>query len=245
MSPPETSARNEPGILYLEASSDGQIEKVFGDRSWLPYDLRAHETTLGQVFPALEGAQAVPRLELDFVEIEPDLFVDIQYQCESGRQFVWLRNTSRHAAHLRAAQQHANATALREAISSRWKDDIFREHSHIRMLFDSVPIPIAYWSTSGALTYCNPAFVGACEAAAPQKIIGEASSSALLGRMQLPDADILKAPYGKQGKQGNLGKHIEVRRKGVWQKSHIIEDLSPSGEIVGFLDITADISQFQ
>jgi PAS domain-containing protein len=231
----EAPARSEPGILYIEASADGQIEKVFGDRSWLPYDLRAHNSTLGSLFPALEGAHGIPRMELDFVEIEPDLFIDIQYQCDGGRQFVWLRNTSRHAAHLRAAQQHANGTALREAISTRWKDDIFRQNSHIRMLLDGVPVPIAYWSTAGTLAYCNPAFAEA--AGAPAKnLTGQAANATVLGRMHLPDAAILSAkPSGP----------VELRRKGVWQRSHIIEDLSPTGEIVGFLDVTADKSQFQ
>jgi PAS domain-containing protein len=232
----EAPERNEPGILYLEASADGHIEKVFGDRSWLPYDLRAESATLGAILPALEGAQSIPSLELDFVEIEPDLFVDIQYQSDGGRQFVWLRNTSRHAAHLRAAQQHANATALREAISSRWKDDIHRENSHIRMLFDAVPVPIGYWSTAGTLIYCNAPFALACERPAAA-LLGQSASSPTLGCMQLPDSTILN---------GTLrGRHTEVRRKGVWQHSHIIEDLSPAGEIVGFLDVTADKSQFQ
>lgn len=233
----DSPLRTEPGILYLEASADGHIEKVFGDRAWLPYDLRAKDATLGSLFPALEGAYGAPQLEFDFVEIEPDLFVDIQYQCDGGRQFVWLRNTSRHASHLRAAQQHANGTALRESISSRWKDDIFREHSHIRMLLDGVPVPIAYWTTGGNLAYCNPAFAEAAGVSA-QSIIGQAANSPALGRMNLPDADILKAAPPVKGA-------IELHRKGVWQRSYIIEDYSPAGETVGFLDVTADKSQLQ
>jgi PAS domain-containing protein len=232
----EAPERNEPGILYLEASADGHIEKVFGDRSWLPFDLRGQSITLGSILPALEGAQSIPSLELDFVEIEPDLFVDIQYQSDRGRQFVWLRNTSRHAAHLRAAQQHANAAALQEAISSRWKDDIRRENSHIRMLLDRVPVPIGYWSTAGTLAYCNPPFAAACGRPAAE-LVGQTASSPALGVMQLPDSSILNDAI--------RGRQTEVRRKGVWQRSHVIEDLSPSGEIVGFLDVTADKSQFQ
>jgi PAS domain-containing protein len=230
--PPE---RSEPGILYLEASADGQIEKVFGDRSWLPFDVRAYATTLGAVFPALDGLQSAARLELDFVEIEPDLFVDIQYQSDGGRQFVWLRNTSRHAAHLRAAQQHSNSTALRNAISARWLDDIHREHSHIRLLLDGIPLPIAYWSMGGTLDYCNPTFCAACGDIPAAQLRGVSADSSVLGAMRLPLATIESVGRAR----------IEVLRTGVAHHSHLIPDLSPTGEVAGFLDVTAQKSPFQ
>jgi PAS domain-containing protein len=231
----ESTERSEPGILYLEASADGQIEKVFGDRSWLPFDVRAYSTTLGSVFPALDGLQSAARLELDFVEIEPDLFVDIQYQSDDGRQFVWLRNTSRHAAHLRAAQQHANSTALRNAIAARWLDDIHREHSHIRVLLDGVPLPIAYWSTGWTLDYCNPTFCAACGDVPAAQLRGVSTDSALLGCMRLPTGAI-----------ETLGRErIALLRSGVADQSHLIPDLSPTGEVAGFLDVTAQKSPFQ
>lgn len=226
--------RGEPGLLYLEASVDGQIEKVMGDRAWLPFDVRAYDSNLGELFPALAGAQAVGTMELDFVEIAVDVFVDIHYQCDDGRQFAWLRNTSRHAAHLRAAQQVANGAALREAIATRWLDDIRRDRSHVRLLLDEVPVPVAYWSPLGTLLYANPVF---CERAnaSMEGLTGLRGDHEKFGSMRLPsDLDMASIPAHKTQFFRQDGGFSTAKSPA----SRLLPDFSPSGEVTGFLDVT-------
>ncbi len=227
--------RSETGMLYLEASGDGQIEKVMGDFSWLPFSLQPYESNLADALPALVGAQAVGKMELDFVEILPEVFADIQYHFDEGRQFVWLRNSSRHAAHLRAAQQVANGRALREAVASRWLDDIHRANSHLRTVLDAVPVPVAYWHLSGKLLFANKRFEALIDTP-PQTRAAEVlhATDVRLGTMQVPldawtQATILTGPGLISFVRDQLSNSA---------KSQLIVDLTPTGEVAGLLDIT-------
>jgi PAS domain-containing protein len=226
--------RSESGLIYLEASADGQVEKLMGDTAWLPFAIKQHETRLDEVIPALTGAQSVGQMELDFVELLPNTFVDIQYQCQGGRQFVWLRNTSRHAAHLRAAQQVANSKALHEAVAARWLDDVRRARSHLRVVLESIPLPIAYWSMTGDLLFANARFeslVG--ETGDPEKRVPHATDEAL-GAMRIPDEVWDQA----QHLRGAATVSFVRRFLSPKAKSRLQVDLAPTGDIAGLLDIT-------
>jgi PAS domain-containing protein len=212
----------ESGLLYIEASGDGQIEKIMGDTAWLPVTLKAHETSVSDVFPALASANGIGRLDLDFVEITPEVYADIQYQSHDGRLYVWLRNMSRHAAHLRAAQQVANSRALKETIAARWMDDIRRESSHLRMVLNALPMPVGYWSRNGELLFGNERFRELRNSAAggqgmtvPAEVWAQAIALPGLGSITFVRTDLTNQPLCK-----------------------LVADVSPAGEITGLIDIT-------
>jgi hypothetical protein len=228
--------RSESGLLYIEASGDGQIEKIMGDASWLPRPLKAYETRVSDVFPALEGVNGQNRLELDFVELAPEVFADIQYQSHDGRLYVWLRNTSRHAEHLRAAQQVANSRALKEAVATRWMDDIRRDSSHLRMVLNTLPMPIGYWSRAGELLFGNAMFwqfsrQQPCTDSARAAFRVTASNA---GVMSIP-ASIWEQALTLPG----LGA-VSFSRTGVpgGALCKLVADLSPAGEVTGLIDVT-------
>jgi PAS domain-containing protein len=224
--------RAESGLLYFEASADGQIEKIMGDTTWLPFPVKAHESKVFDVLPALTGAHLMSSLELDFVELLPEVYVDIQFQCHDGRQYVWLRNTSRHAAHLRAAQQVANSKALKEAIASRWLDDVRRESSHLRAVLNTVPLPVAYWSRSGELLFANDHF----RAIAPPSSLDAKprATDATLGAVAVPES-----AWQDAQRLSGLGAVLFSRTAlPDAPKCKLVADVSPAGELTGLLDIS-------
>lgn len=226
--------RSESGLLYIEASGDGQLEKVLGDTSWLPLALRTYETNLIDVLPALDGAHALGRMELDFVELLPDLFVDIQYQFDDGRHFVWLRDTSRHAAHLRAAQQVANQRALKEAVAGRWLDDIRRENSHMRVILDALPTPVAYWSPAGQLMFANRRFEALMGRSTDDRVASVRFDAPEMGVMEI-ESNVWVSTQALRGFSSIS--FVRTQLTGV-TASKLVADLSPAGEVTGFLDVT-------
>jgi PAS domain-containing protein len=228
--------RSESGLLYIEASADGQIEKIMGDASWLPRPLKAYETRVSDVFPALEGVNGQSRLELDFVELAPEVFADIQYQSHDGRLYVWLRNTSRHAEHLRAAQQVANSRALKEAVATRWMDDIRRDSSHLRMVLNTLPMPIGYWSRAGELLFGNTMFLQLSGQSTPtdRALVPSHATASNAGAMSIP-----AAVWEQAQSLPGLGA-VTFSRVGVpgGASCKLVADLSPAGEVTGLIDIT-------
>lgn len=228
--------RAESGVLYLEASADGQVEKIMGDASWLPVPVRAHESLVYELFPALVGAHLIDRMDLDFVELAPDIYADIQFQCQDGRQFIWLRNTSRHASHIRAVQQVANARALKEAVASRWIDDIRRERSHLRMILDVMPVPVAFWSPSGELLFANTKFLTAGGERLRREVEGGGrvlAADGSAGPMAVP-AEVWERALTMSGLD-EIG-FFRVANGGV-KACRLVCDVSPTGDQAGFIDV--------
>jgi diguanylate cyclase (GGDEF)-like protein len=228
--------RSEVGVAYLEASADGQIDKVLGDLSWLPFAVKPFVSTVEDVLPVLVGAPPQGRLELDFVELGDNSFVDILYQADSGRQSIWLRDARRPAAHLRAAQQVANTGALNDAVTTQWSDELRRERSHIRILIDQLPVAIAYWDLEGRLIYANTAFA-------------QLSNSNLSEMLDHDMSDPVIANVGPPAPLFRDSPSTSTRtferalsRNGIsfWYDAQLIPDLSPAGDVVGYIDVSID-----